>query len=184
MRREQQLQSIVRGWRFILIATAILPAVWLLNVNCAIAQDEDGAGLVVSGKATDKDVGLPIYPGARPHKDPGENTDAARLGLWGGGIGFKLAVLKMESSDSPEQVADFYKKALAKYGKVLDCTNGAADDGRRDDASGVLTCSDDKPDKGGMLFKAGTKEKQHIVAIEPSGKGTNFALVYVWAKGD
>jgi hypothetical protein len=35
-----------------------------------------------------------------------------------------------------------------------------------------------------MLFKAGTKEKQHIVSIEPSSKGANFALVYLWVKGD
>jgi hypothetical protein len=95
-----------------------------------------------------------------------------------------LAVMKMESNDSPAKVADFYRKALARYGKVLDCTEVAAGDKREDDSSGVLTCADDKPDKGGMLFKAGTKEKQHIVSIEPSGKGTNFALIYLSVKGE
>ncbi|HXX45825.1 MAG TPA: hypothetical protein VEJ38_13945 [Candidatus Acidoferrales bacterium] len=179
--KRQRLNQTLRGF---VLTCAIFPLIAALATIPAAAQDEGGAGLVVSGKATDKDVGLPIYPGAKPHKDPGENTDAARLGLWGGGIGFKLAVLKMESNDSPTQVAEFYKKALSKYGRVLDCTNGVTADGPRDDSAGVLTCADDKPDKGGMLFKAGTKEKQHIVAIEPSGKGTNFALVYVWAKGD
>jgi hypothetical protein len=139
--------------------------------------------LVVSGQASAKDVGLPIYPGATPHKDTAENSNAARLGLWGGGAGFKLAVLKMESKDAPAKVADFYEKALAKYGKVLNCTSGGANpDGSND--SRALTCGDDKPDKSGTLLKSGTKEKQHIVDIEPYGTGTTFALVYVWAKGE
>jgi len=179
--KPQRLASI---WRLLLFTSVVLFGISALAVRCTAAQDEGGAGLVVSGKATDKDVGLPIYPGAKPHKDSSNDSDAARLGLWGGGLGFKLAVMKMESNDSPAQVADFYRKALARYGKVLDCTNGATGDERKNDSSGILTCEDDKPDKGGMLFKAGTKEKQQIVAVEPYGKGTTFALVYVWAKGD
>ena len=42
-----------------------------------------------------------------------------------------------------------------------------------------LTCEGDKPDSGGMEFKAGTKEKQHVVGIEPNGTGSLFQLVYV-----
>ena len=42
-----------------------------------------------------------------------------------------------------------------------------------------LTCEDDKPDPGDMTFKAGTKEKQHVVGIQPSGTGSVFQLVYV-----
>lgn len=45
--------------------------------------------------------------------------------------------------------------------------------------SNKLTCEDDKPDPGGMTFKAGTKEKQHVVGIEPNGSGCLFQLVYV-----
>jgi hypothetical protein len=162
----------------------IVSAVFLaLAARRVPAQEEEGAGLIVSGQATAKDVGLPIYPGATPHRDTGEDSNAARLGLWGGGSGFKLAVLKMESKDAPAQVAEFYQKALAKYGKVLDCTNGGATQDKGSE-SRALSCGDDKPDKGGMLFKSGTKEKQHIVAIDPHGTGTTFALVSVWAKGE
>jgi predicted enzyme related to lactoylglutathione lyase len=86
----------------------------------------------------------------------------------------------MESNDAPSQVAEFYQRALARYGKVLDCTH------RRDRTSDsrALTCESDQPDPGGMLFKSGTKDKQHLVAIEPNGGGTIFALIYVWAKGE
>ena len=60
-------------------------------------------------------------------------------------MGFKLAVMKMESNDSPVKLTDFYRKALARSGTILDCTEGAAGDKRNDDLSGVLTCADDKP---------------------------------------
>jgi len=33
-------------------------------------------------------------------------------------------------------------------------------------------------------IKAGTKEKQRIVAIQPNGPGSHFQLVYVEARGD
>lgn len=175
----ERRQHVVR--RSARIVTVVFLGVLALATQGALAQEEDGAGLIVSGKATAQDVGLPIYPGARPHKDAGDDSAQARLGLWGGGRGFKLALMKMDSNDSPAQVAAFYQKALAKYGKVLDCAKGGpSDEGA--DHSETLTCGDDKPHKGGMLFKAGTKAKQHIVAVEPYGTGTTFALVYVWAK--
>jgi hypothetical protein len=172
----------VRPKWFALIASLILLGILSFAIPGAKAQSDDGAGLVVSGKATSGDVGLPIYPGAKPHKDAGSDSDAARLGLWGGGFGFKVAVMQMESSDTPAKIADFYRKALTKYGKVLDCTNGATN---HDESPNALTCDGDKPNKvGGMLFKAGTKEHLHLVAIDPNGNGSTFALVYVWVKGD
>ena len=146
----------------------------------AFPQQEKGAGVVLSGDASAKDVGLPLYPGSRRHKDKEDDSPAANVGLWGGGSGFKLVVLKMESDDSPEKVADFYKKALAKYGKVLDCSHPAPSDANSSKSdSKSLTCGDDKPEKGGVLFKAGTKEKQHLAAVQPNGSGSLYQLVYV-----
>jgi hypothetical protein len=153
----------------------------LVNALCAalaLAQEneKDSAGIIISGKASASDVGLPFYPGSSPHKDNSDDSEAGRLGLWGGGSGFKLAVVKMDSADSPEKIAAFYKKALAKYGKVLDCTHPPASSGSDKDSK-ALTCGNDKPDPGGMLFKSGTKEKQHLVAIKPSAKGSAYDLV-------
>jgi hypothetical protein len=89
----------------------------------------------------------------------------------------------MESDDSIEKVADYYKKHLSKYGKVLDCSHPGPDARRSnkddDDASKALTCGDDKPEKGGLLFKSGTKADQHVVAIQPAGRGSLFQLVHV-----
>ena len=141
------------------------------------------AGLIVSARATAKEVGLPIYPRSTPYKEQNKDDDspAAKLGLWGSSFGFKLVVLKMESKDTPRKIADYYTKALAKYGTVLDCTNNAGSQQAKDEKK--LTCGDDKPDAGGMLFKAGTAEKQHIVAVQPKGNGSEFKLLYVEARG-
>jgi hypothetical protein len=167
--------------RFGLLVAITVWATFGFAVRYASAQNDDGAGIVVSKRASSADVGLPIYPGAKPHKSPGSDSDAARLGAWGGAFGFGLAVMQLESSDAPTKIAEYYKMALAKYGTVLDCTNGGK---VHEDSSSALTC-DDKPGKnGGMVFKAGTKKKQHIVEVEPNGSGSTFALVYLWTKGD
>jgi len=149
-------------------------------------QDQSGAGVMVSKQATAKEVGLPVYPGAKPHKDEKDDSGAVQMGIWGSSFGFKLAVMKMESNDAPEKIAEFYKKGLAKYGTVLNCSDPSQKASVKDKtgSSNRLECGDDKPEKGGLLFKAGTKERQHIVGIQPNGQGTIFQLVYVEARGD
>lgn len=155
----------------------IVPAVCGFALPRAVAQDGKSAGLVVSSNVTSADVGLPIYPGAKPYQKPGDKgSEGGRMNAWVGGFGLKVAAKQMESSDSPQKIAEFYRKALRKYGKVLDCTNGPTN---QDDRGNTLTCGDDKPDKDGMLFKAGTKAEQHIVGIDPHGSGSTFSLVYL-----
>ena len=46
------------------------------------------------------------------------------------------------------------------------------------------TCEDDHSEKGGYAYKVGTKEKQHVVAVEPNGKSTLISLVYVESPKD
>ncbi len=149
--------------------------------SVTVQGPETDAGLIVSGRAAAKEVGLPIYPGSIAHReqDKDDNSPAAKLGLWGTSFGFKLVVLKMESKDTPRKIADYYQNALAKYGTVLDCTNGGRPHQAKNEKSEKLTCGDDKPEAGGMLFKAGTAEKQHIVAVQPKGNGAEFQLLYV-----
>ncbi|MGB7434968.1 MAG: hypothetical protein WBR26_12795 [Candidatus Acidiferrum sp.] len=151
----------------------------------ALAQNEKGAGITMSGDADAKDIGLPLYPGSRRHPDNNADSPGVNFGLWGGGSGFKLAVLKMESDDSMDKVADYYKKKLAKFGKVLDCSHPSADTpADNDENSKRITCADDKPDSGGLLFKAGTKSDQHLVSITPAPKGSLYQLVHLvhWEK--
>ncbi len=142
-------------------------------------QGQSGAGLSISKVATAENVGLPVYPGAKPSPESSNDSPSVSLGLWGGAVGFKLAVMKLESPDSPGAIATYYQKALEKYGTVLECGGSAARVARS--STGALNCDNDKPEPGGRLFKAGTEERQHIVAIEPKGAGSRFHLVYVEA---
>jgi len=182
------------------LVSAIVFAALLLGFAVAeprpvAAQDDQSkkstdlnAGIKISGQATAKDVGLPMYPGAKPQKDSKDDSSAANLGLWGGAFGLKLVVLKLETADAPDKVAAFYRRALAKYGPVLDCSNVPAnkqqDQAQEKNKSSNLTCGEDKPDAGGQLFKSGSKEKQHIVAIKTSAAGSDFQLVYLEARGE
>jgi hypothetical protein len=165
---------------------ALASAIFCLLASPVPAQEQKGAGVTIAADAHAKDLGLPLYPGSRRHKDKDEDAPAASLGLWGDGSGFKLAVLKMESDDSPDKVATFYKKTLAKYGKVLDCSHPSPADAAKNAPANQLTCADEKPDKGGLLFKSGTKEKQRIVGIQPNARGSLYQLVYIahWDKGE
>jgi hypothetical protein len=161
-----------------------------VNVTVTGKDGRDVGGLVISAQATAKEAGLPLYPGARPHKDEKDDSSGAKLGLWGTTFGFKLIALKMESNDSQEKVAAFYQKALAKYGPVLNCSDSSktqADkdkDKDKDESSKKLTCGDDHPDPGGVLFKVGSKEKQRIVSVTANGSGCIFHIVYLEARSD
>lgn len=142
------------------------------------------AGLTVSGEATAKEVGLPVYPGARLHKDtPSDDTTQANLAFWTSTVGFKLVVIKYESDDTVEKVSAFYRKALGKYGHVLQCTAADENTPEKHARSKDLDCGDDKPEKGGIELKAGTRERQYVVGIEPRGSGSKFELVFIESHG-
>jgi len=144
-------------------------------------QEQGGVELFFNAEASAKDVGLPLYPGARPQKDTEDDSPSAKFGMWGNALAFKLAVLKLESSDPMDKIAAFYRKALAKYGTVLDCGSASPPASNRGKSGSLkpLDSASDKPGPGKMVFKAGTKEKQHVVAIQPNGRGSAFQLVYV-----
>ena len=170
--------------RVALVAAAVLTCTNVQAQQKTTDKDVD-AGVKISTQATGKEVGLPLYPGSKPHRDDKDDSPAANLGLWGNSFGFKLVVLKMETKDAPEKVAAFYQRALTKYGKVLDCSRGSAARNEKPESksASALTCDTDDSDKGGQVFKAGTKHRQHIVGIQPKSSGSVFQLVYVETRG-
>ena len=159
----------------------------LLAASFPLAAQQDkgshSAGIIASDQVSAQDLGLPLYPGAHRYKDSGDDSSAVQLGLWGGDSGFKLMVLKLEAGDSADKVAAFYRKALAKYGKVLDCSDPKAPRTAEGKASKQLTCDADEPRPGEMVFKSGTREKQHVVGIQTSGGHARFQLVYLEQRG-
>jgi hypothetical protein len=140
------------------------------------------------GKDVDAaDTGLPLYPGARPKPKDNGNDKSANVNISGFGYGIKVVALEYESDDSPEKILAFYREPLKKFGSILECHSANHLDvntNLNDDSdknSHVLTCTGKSGDN--IELKVGTKENQHIVAVEPEGKGSSFSLVYVRTHG-
>ncbi|HXM60149.1 MAG TPA: hypothetical protein VN950_04780 [Terriglobales bacterium] len=182
----------------ILATLALLPA---CSVNVK-DHDDDGnskvdintpvGGIHVDENADARDAGLPVYPGARlkPKSTDGDSK-SANVNLSAFGYGLKVVALEYESDDPPGKIIAFYQDQLKKYGNVLQCH------GRRfkvdDDVpviggkkgyvvGGNLKCDSDDSGKT-VELKAGTDDNQHIVSIDPEGKGSDFAIVWVRLRG-
>ena len=148
----------------------------LSSLQATQAADGFKAGLEVRSDARIADIGLPAHPGAMRQLEEGDDGPGVTFGLWGGPVGFRLVVLKFASSDSVESVARFYRKALARSGPVLDCSQPEprAAPGAKD-----LRCDGDLPSSGGQLYKAGLPNRMQMVAVEPGprGQGSRFVLL-------
>ena len=88
-------------------------------------------------------------------------------------------------------LADRDKVALLRYfagGNLLDCTHATTKAAHSDDDSpnAPLKCDDDPPQNGSMVFKAGTNQSQHIVAIEMKDGKVLVQLIYIaaWKHGE
>jgi hypothetical protein len=139
------------------------------------------------------DTGLTVYPGAKlVEKDDDGGSDRANVNISTPLFGLKLVVVKYVSDDAPEKLVAFYSNDLKRYGKVLQCRKSGMgpdvkvsihDDDKDSKPSGKLVCTGDG--KGETIeIKVGTNNNEHIVAISPKGKGSEFALVYIHARSD
>jgi hypothetical protein len=167
------------------LGMAMLAAPQLAAQEQHDSKNQNSIGFNLSKGTDAKDVGLPWYPGARRRQEGKDDSTSVQMGLWGGSTDFKLAVLELDSNDSPDKVAAYYRKSLSKYGKVLDCPGGNAPHEEQDKSktSKELECDSDKLEKGELELEAGTKEDRHIVGIQEDGTGTRIKLVYLRAKG-
>jgi len=145
-------------------------------------------GIHVSKDADVADTGLTVYPGARLRQDGGDGDDkSANVNISGFGFGLKVVALQYESDAAPATLIAFYQDQLKKFGNVLEChtskrfnANMKASHNSKNNSS-ELTC--ESSDGRNVELKAGTSDNQHIVTVEPDGKGTIFSLVYVRTHG-
>lgn len=142
-------------------------------------------GIHVDTSADARDTGLSVYPGARLKPNEGHDDKSANVNISSSFGGLRVVALQYVSDDSPEKVAEYYKGQLKKYGTVLQCHThrhgGNVQVKNSPDEDLGLKCED----SGGetLELKTGTKDNQRIVAIEPSGSGTSFALVRLQVHG-
>jgi hypothetical protein len=183
---------------FILVlGTAMLMVLWLPGCSVNVQKEQNGqdkkvdistplGDIHVNKDARVEDVGLPVYPGARLKQENSDGNDkSANVNISSFGYGLKVVALEYESDDSPSKLIAYYKDQLKKYGNVLECHtshfNVDTDVKDSDHGSHQLTCSGTSGVN--VELKVGTKENQHLVAVEPDGKGSSFSLVYVRTHG-
>ena len=180
-------------WNLPLASLASLILGLLVMSACSINVQKDKNGqdkqvdikspigdIHVNKQVNAEDLGISVYPGATL-KEKGNGEDkSANVNLSGFGFGLKVIALEYESKDSPAKVVAFYKDQLKKYGDVLECHTAGMNVNtgfKKHGDSKELTCEGDSGHN--IELKVGTQENQHIVAVEPSGAGANFSLVYV-----
>lgn len=185
------------------LAAALAVAVLLMLPACSVnvKKGEKGedkkvdietpvGGVHVNQDVDVRDTGLPVYPGARAKPKQTDDDNGANVNLSFGRFGLKVVAIEYVTDDSPDKVAAFYRDKLKSYGSILEChtdsdgPNFSMSAGDKGKGSGELRC--DQNSGKNLELKAGTQDNQRLVNIRPqdSGKGTDFALVYVHTHGD
>jgi len=169
-------------------------------VGCRVHVDKDANGKektvqvdtpfggvhVNTDQVSASDLGLPVYPDAEPVRGDDKHKSAdVHLGF--GEWQLRVRAVSYATRDSQEKVAEFYKKALGRFGDVITC-EGKEPVGTPAVTSEGLNCEDngkntkvgdhDFGSHDGLQLKAGSKRHQHIVGFESPRDGkTRFALV-------
>jgi hypothetical protein len=154
------------------------------NDNVKIATPFGGMTVKTNDAAVVEGLGLPVYQGAELVKKKDKDSGAADVNMSFGSFQLRVKAASYRTPDSPDQVKAFYRKALGRYGDVIECQNDKPVSSPTRTSEG-LTCDNEKENhlsvnddmSGKMELKAGSKQHQHIVAIDPEGNGTKFGMV-------
>jgi len=144
-------------------------------------------GIHVNTNKPEGSTGIAQYPGAtlKPDHDGDKDADV-QLGF--GSFHLRVQVEHYTTPDDRAKVMAFYRKALGKYGDVLEC-HGPKAVGPVQKTSEGLTCNDTSKqgrvheDVGELTLRAGSRRRQHIVGFDSSAEEgdpagpTGFALI-------
>lgn len=154
------------------------------NKNVKVATPFGRVQVKTNDAAGVEGIGLPVYPGAELVKKKDKDNGSADVNLSFGRFQLRVKAANYQTPDAPEKVSGFYRDAMKRYGMVIEC-NHDQPVGTPTQTDEGLTCSDggkkhsvaEADASGKMELKTGSKQHQHIVAIEPNGGGTKFGLV-------
>ena len=150
--------------------------------NVKIATPFGGMSVKTNDATVQEGLGLPVYPGAQLVKKKDKDDGAADVNFSFGKFQLRVKAASYTTPDAPDKVAAFYRKALGRYGDVIECQDDKTVGTPTHTAEG-LTCSEKThvqgaSDLSGKLeLKAGSKQHQHVVGIDPEGSGTKLGLV-------
>lgn len=136
-------------------------------------------------------LGITPYPGAQMVKKDKDNG-AADVNMSFGSFHLGVKAVAYTTPDDQDTVIAFYKKDLGRYGVVLEC-EGSRTVGQPTRTSEGLACSDGAHKSGHISWdtddgdsnnssdkielRTGSKQRQHIVAVEKKGNATKIGLV-------
>lgn len=191
MRDQEPFNSLARG---ALVAGAA--AVLLLGLTaCTMNVDKKGndgkaknvdiqtplGGLKVRTEVDPKEIGLPVYAGARQVPDERHDSGSANVTLGVPGFGMKVIAAQFESDDSSDKVLEFYRKELKAYGDVTECKGNI--DLKGDPGEQEITCKGGPDFRDKVELAAGKGATHRIVSVEPRASGCKFAMVYLQFRG-
>ena len=183
-------------WASALSAGAAAGVLLLGLAACSMTVDKKGegeskkvdiqtpfGGLKVRTEVDPKEIGLPIYAGARRVPDQGHDSSSANVTLGLPGFGMKVIAAKFESDDSSDKVLEFYRKELKTFGSVTECKGDI--DLKGDPGNQEVTCKEGLTSeiRNKVELVVGKGSSHRIVSVEPRGSGCKFALVYLQMHG-
>lgn len=152
--------------------------------NVKIATPFGGVQVKTNDASVEQGLGLPVYPGAELVKKKDKDSGAADVNLSFGKFQLRVKAVSYRTPDSPEKVQAFYMNALKRYGTVIQCSHDkpigtptSTEEGLTCDEHGKAKVSADADTSGKVQLKTGSKQHQHIVAIDPEGSGTKFGVI-------
>jgi hypothetical protein len=131
----------------------------------------------VNTEVDPRDTGLDVYPGATRAAEQEGSRHAANLSIDNSLFGVKVVAIKYRSDDPPDKLLAFYRKRLKSYGDVSECHGSVTF------VRGNMVCKGTgTPDETNLV--SGTEDRHRIVSVKPDGSGSQFALIYVQARGE
>jgi len=126
------------------------------------------------------DVGLPVYPGARPSRGRHDRPENADVSIAGPAFGLKVLAASYESDDPQDRVVDFYRKAMRSFGEVTECRGDVDFTGKGSERRPVCTEKwfSRAPAREVQLL-VGVEDSHRMVVVKPRSSGSEIALVYV-----
>jgi hypothetical protein len=183
----------------LMIALAFVGCLTLAGCSVSVKDHDNGenskvdietpiGGIHVNEGADVRDTGLPLYPGARQKPKTDHDSKSANVNISSGFFGVKVVAIEYESDDPPSKVLGFYREQMKKFGGVIECRTDkqggdlTAKAGNHEDGSRPVSCEGNN--SGNVVeLKTGTEDNQRMVSVEPEGKGSDFALVYIRTRG-
>ena len=150
------------------------------NDNVRIATPFGGMQVKTNDATVLEGMGLPAYPGATLIKKDNDHG-AADVNMNFGSFHLRVKAASYQTSDSPDQVKAFYRKALAAYQDANDAlaATQTLKHAFRTDVGPILAMA--RPLHGGAIDPVATYRKagyrQKVAAIRPAVAGGSGGIV-------